>query len=416
MQRRVMRRLNLSDEVVELLDRITPAPLELGARLILLDCPGFGDLRLNKLVDKFDSASEILSTSASEIARIRGIGRNLCTTLTTHHPAYFASSRFWSDLETVYKRGARLVLRGERGYPRSLTTLSVPPPLLWVSGDHCALEQAMVSVVGTRKATPGGRKSAYDLGYALAAEGYTVVSGLAYGIDAEAHRGALDAGGRTVAVLGSGLLRMYPYTHRGLSERILESGAIVSEFPLHTGAKPGHFPRRNRIISGLSVATVIIEAYEKGGALITGRLALDQNREVFAFPGDASSAASRGTNNLIRSGEAGMVLTVDEVLSEVNTLVGRKSLLQNHMKKDVTDLKTSSEQVLVNRERSERTRGRRISLGEPSRVLEALSTKAVHVNELTRHDNGPLRLLRLENAGLVRRLPGGYYIKTGQKK
>ena len=441
---RLFERLRLSEKTWASLDLVSQVPMEFAARLLLLDCPGFGDVRLNTLIRRFGQASAILSRSAPELRNVRGIGINLQNTLLTHRPAYFDSDHFWSELQRMCGGGARLAMVGDKTYPDSLTKLSTSPPLIWILGDKEAFHPRTVSVVGTRRPTPDGRKVAYDLGYALATAGYTVVSGLAYGIDAEAHRGALDAGGRTIAVLGSGFLRMYPYAHRGLSERIIESGAIVSEFPLLSGAKPGHFPRRNRIISGLSGATVIVEAYEKGGALITGRLALDQNRDVLAFPGRPSCPAARGTNMLIRSGEAEMVLTVGEVVAYVESMSGSESDPRPRERRhgNATPEKKSSQLILDADACKDRPSISSSHQNVPGLLMSILSVNATHISELPglvnarrrrqirlpealevqnnnseeQHSAVSLGLLRLENAGLVRRLPGGYYIAKGQKK
>lgn len=202
------------------------------------------------------------------------------------------------------------------GYPRLLGEIHGPPELLYVKGTLLEEDEAAVAIVGTRGATPYGLAIAGQLAEELAACGVTVVSGLAEGIDAAAHEGALKAGGRTIAVVGHGLARIYPSQHQKLSERIAESGCIVSEFPMEEKPNPWNFPKRNRIIAGLSLGTVVVEAPFKSGALITARFAMEQGREVFAVPGPVSSRQSEGTHALLKDG-AKLVGRVEDILEEL---------------------------------------------------------------------------------------------------
>jgi DNA processing protein len=205
---------------------------------------------------------------------------------------------------------------GEPGYPTWLNTIPDPPKELYVKGAIVLEDRMAVAMVGTRRASPYGLATARRLAYDLARLGITVVSGLAEGIDRAAHEGALEAGGRTIAVLGHGLHTIYPPHHRDLADRIAQSGALVSEFPTGTEPKPWHFPRRNRLISGLSLGVVVVEAPPKSGALITARLAMEQGREVFAVPGPAGSLQSRGTHALLKDG-ARLVEDVQDILEEL---------------------------------------------------------------------------------------------------
>lgn len=202
------------------------------------------------------------------------------------------------------------------GYPSNLTTLPDPPAVLYVRGSLWQEDRAAVAVVGTRRASPYGLQTARRLSQELALAGITVVSGLAEGIDGAAHQGALEAGGRTIAVLGHGLHTVYPPQHRQLADRIAASGALVSEYPPETPIQAWHFPSRNRIISGLSLGVVVVEAPLKSGALITARLALEQGREVFAVPGPAGSPKSQGTHALLKDG-ARLAEGVEDILEEL---------------------------------------------------------------------------------------------------
>ena len=204
--------------------------------------------------------------------------------------------------------------RGSPAYPPLLAQLHDPPARLYLRGDAALLTRPTVAVVGARSCSPYGAQVARSLASELAGAGLVVVSGLARGIDAEAHRGALAAGGRTVAVLGCGIDRDYPAAHAGLAQRIEADGLLVSEYPPGTEPAPWRFPARNRIIAGLSLATVVVEARERSGALITADFALELGREVFAVPGEITAALSAGTNDLIRQGAAPL-LSAEDVLS-----------------------------------------------------------------------------------------------------
>jgi DNA processing protein len=208
-----------------------------------------------------------------------------------------------AELARASRLGVRVVGRDEPEYPGHLRQIYDPPPVLWVRGSLVADEgPRSLAVVGSRACTPAGGALARTLSAQLAAVGATIVSGLARGIDAAAHRGALDAGGRTVAILGSGLDRLYPAEHAGLASALVARGAVVSEFPLGTPAHPGRFPQRNRLIAGWGCGVVVVEAAARSGALITARAALEEGREVFAVPGHPSSDQAAGTNALLRDG------------------------------------------------------------------------------------------------------------------
>lgn len=218
--------------------------------------------------------------------------------------------------ERAGEAGARIVLRGDREYPRPLAEIARPPLALFVRGRDLAEAQPAVAVVGTRRASAEGLSAARGLAADLAAAGLAIVSGLARGIDTAAHRGALDVGGTTVAVLGSGLDEVYPPENAGLADAIAAGGTVVTEFPMGSEAKPGHFPSRNRIIAGLSAGVVVVEAGRRSGALITAARALESGREVFAVPGPIGREGSRGPNGLLKAGAA-LVETAADVLDEL---------------------------------------------------------------------------------------------------
>jgi len=228
-----------------------------------------------------------------------------------------AAGELERELELADRNGIDIITREDAGYPPLLRMIFDPPQVLYVRGRVEALSRApFIAVVGSRDASDYGLKAARRFGSELSQAGFTVVSGCARGVDTAVHAGVLDAGGVTVAVLGSGLLRMYPPENDSLARRIAEAGCVVSEFPLTAGPRREHFPRRNRIVSGLSQGVLLIEAAERSGALITARFALEQGREVFCLPGSADSFRSRGTNGLIKQG-AYLIDSVEDIISHL---------------------------------------------------------------------------------------------------
>jgi DNA processing protein len=220
-----------------------------------------------------------------------------------------------AEIERALRQGCRLVTLTDPDFPLLLREIPDPPPFLYVRGDLAGCPRP-IAVVGSRNATAYGVETTHRICKDLAGLGFTVVSGMALGIDAAAHEGALSGQGRTVAVLGSGLDNIYPPQHRRLAERIAGSGAVISEFPLQAGPEAHHFPVRNRIISGMSLGTVVVEATKDSGSLITARLAAEQNREVFAVTGSIQSFKSMGTHTLIKEG-ATLVENVQDIVAEL---------------------------------------------------------------------------------------------------
>lgn len=272
---------------------------------------GVGNVTFRELLTHFGSPQAVLGASFNEL-----------TAAGAHAEVARAISTFdqWRvvdmELQKLIKTGVRLVTRADADYPENLTHLHDPPPFLYVRGSLISEDRLALAIVGSRFASAYGRGVARDLAQGLTEKGITVVSGLARGIDAEAHRATVAAKGRTFAVLGSGLDVIYPNEHRMLAEEIAEHGALLSEFPL--GSKPDavHFPYRNRVISGLTLGTVVVEAAENSGSLITARFALEQNREVFAVPGAITSMRSRGPHKLIKDG-AKLVENIEDILQEI---------------------------------------------------------------------------------------------------
>ncbi|MBK8525243.1 MAG: DNA-protecting protein DprA [Betaproteobacteria bacterium] len=284
------------------------APGAAWLRLTLI--PGIGGETQRKLLAAFGLPENIFSASRSSL---RGVIGDKATDrlLETDNRATVEAAQHWAE-----QPGQRILTLADNDYPRTLLDIADPPTLLYVRGRSELLSLPAIAIVGSRNATPQGESNARAFATALAAEGLSIVSGLALGIDAAAHRGAMAAGGATIAVIGTGADRLYPARNQALACDIAKNGAIISEFPLGTPAAAANFPRRNRLISGLSRGVLVVEAAVESGSLITARMAGEQGREVFAIPGSIHSPQSRGCHRLIRQG-AKLVETAQDVMEEL---------------------------------------------------------------------------------------------------
>ena len=293
-----------------------PDDAERRALVALSLVPGVGSRRMSVLMSSMGSAKAVLGASVASLTSVPGIGPDIAVQI--------AAADYGEAVEEQFSRaeeaGAEMVALGDPNYPFLLRQIHDPPVFLWMRGrlpvSHAP--ERMLAIVGTRRMSPYGLRVTGELTEALVREGFVIVSGLAYGIDAAAHRAALDAGGCTIAILGSGIDRIYPAQHSRLAEELLVEGALLSEYAMGAIPEGTHFPRRNRIVSGLALGALIVEAYEEGGALITARLAVEQNREAFAVPGSVHSPASAGVNRLIQKGEAKLVQCVEDILEELD--------------------------------------------------------------------------------------------------
>ncbi len=274
--------------------------------------PGIGPARLARLVEFFGSAEDAWNASLRDLVA-SGIDAKSCEALLATRTRVCLDS----EMERVLQADAHLLCIEDAGYPALLRQITQPPPLLYVRGTLDPADEWALAVVGTRSPTSYGKEATRRLIGDLAGAGITVVSGLALGIDTIAHTSALEASGRTIAVLGCGVDCVYPERNRALAEEIMSNGAIMSEYPLGTMPAPANFPPRNRLISGLSRGTLVVEAGERSGALITVSFALEQGRDVFAVPGQIFSRTSAGTNKLIRDG-AGLVTEAQDILEALN--------------------------------------------------------------------------------------------------
>ncbi len=341
--------------------------------LALLRAPGVGPVTYRLLVERLGSAR-----SALDWLRARG---GPC-------PEWRGVD---ADLAWLERPGHHLLTLADPGYPPALREIPDPPPLLFVAGDPQTLTRRQIAVVGSRNPTPGGRELAVTLARGLAGAGVTVTSGLALGIDAAAHRGALAAGGRSVAVAGTGPDRVYPSAHRGLAGEVAAAGAMVSEFPTGTPPLRHHFPRRNRIISGLSLGVVVVEAALRSGSRITARHAADQGREVFAVPGAVGNPLARGCHALLRDG-AKLVESVADILEEIDPAGRRDAEAPRNDTPERCD-------------------------GVERRVLAAMGHAPVAVDTLVERsgltaDAVSAILLTLELRGLAAPVPGGRYVRA----
>ncbi len=298
-------------------------------------------------------------------------------------------------LDWVERSDQTLLMMGDADYPSLLAGIKDPPLCVYVKGDVKTLALPSLAIVGSRNPTQGGMRTAHDFAHHLAGIGFTVTSGLAEGIDAMAHEGALDASGKTVAVMGTGIDRVYPARHHELAHRISASGALITEYPPGTAPRRQHFPERNRIITGLALGTLVVEAARQSGSLISARLAAEQGREVFAIPGSIHNALARGCHRLIREG-AKLVETADDILNELAPLASH--LLNEHhagteFEKEA-DPGTDEHQNLLN------------AMGyDPVTVDELLPRSGLTIAELSS------MLLILELEGRIEKLPGGRYAR-----
>ena len=353
---------------------------------------GVGPKTCQTLLERFGSAGRVLDAPESSLRDVPGVGPKVAQKVARARQEVDAEA----ELELCRRMGVRLVAQGDDGYPPPLGEIPDPPSLLYIRGSIEPADQLAIALVGSRKCTPYGLRIAEKLATSLARVGLTVVSGLARGIDAAAHRGALLGGGRTLAVMANGLAEVYPPEHEQLALEVIASGALISESPMGQSPIAGLFPQRNRIISGLCLGVVVVEATPRSGSLSTAKHATDQNREVFAVPGPVDSLSSRGCHYLIRDG-ARLVETVDDILEELGPLV--------------REVKASPEEPAI-RHPAE------LSLSDQERtLLGKLDDRPVSVDELIvgsglTASQVMATLSVLEMRRLVRRLPGPRFVRA----
>ena len=344
--------------------------------------PSIGRVRLSQLESYFGNLEDAWNATPAELKRAR-LDDNSIRAITSWRPKISLED----EMEKLERYGVKAFSWHDDGYPSRLKEIYDYPPILYTRGSLLPEDEWCLAVVGTRRATAYGRQVTEEIVSDLARSRITIASGLAKGIDTVAHKSALDAGGRSIAVFACGLDNTYPSENKNLAERIMERGALISEYPMGTRPRPEHFPRRNRIISGLSLGVMVTEAGQSSGALITANLALEQNREVLAIPGSILSLASKGTNHLIQEG-AKLVQNHMDILEELNlTAVAQ----QMEMKEIIPESETESI------------------------LLKQLSTEPAHIDEICQSSNLPVstvssNLAMMELKGLVKAVGGMKYV------
>lgn len=363
----------------------------LHAALTVSLMPGVGPRLQAALLEAFGTPQSVLQQSIESLLTVDGIGQQIASRMMS--PIHGAAAT--EMLKRCRKLDVTLLRKGGSTYPENLQQVGDSPLLLFCRGAVLPCDQLAVAIVGSRRCTAYGRRIAHRLAGSLARAGFTVVSGLARGIDAAAHRGALEAGGRTLAVMASGVKNIYPPEHSDLALDIIKQGAVISEFPLDTQPRPGLFPQRNRIISGVSLGVIVVEANRNSGALYTARHAFEQGREVFAVPGHMDSMASDGCHDLIRDG-ATLIRKVDDVLEELGPLSKPATSMESRTVYDPRELSLNPQET---------------------ELLSLITTDPMSIDELIRASELPMsRVLStvtvLEMKRFVRRLPGSMLIRN----
>ena len=365
----------------------TPATPDLLPLLRLHLVNGVGPRTWVQLMERFGTPDKVLTATAGQLQEVPGIGPKLAAAIVAARLSPAAER----ELARCRELNVQLLSQGCAGYPEWLTEIPDPPPVLYAKGDFAARDKLAVAIVGSRRCTLYGQQQAERLASQLSRAGVTIVSGLARGIDGVAHRAALQAGGRTIAVLATGVVEIYPPEHEDLAREIASHGVVVSESPTGQAPTPGMFPQRNRIISGLSLGVIVVEAARNSGALHTARHAMEQNREVFAVPGRIDSLASEGCHDLIRDG-ATLVRNIDDILPALGPLSAPAKISQTE------EVRTPRELLLNDQEKL---------------ILNTVTAEPQHIDEIVRAvDQEPSRVLQtltiLEMKRLIRRLPGGH--------
>lgn len=356
----------------------------------LKSVPGIGNHLFKRLIDRFELPERVFQASEEELVPVEGISARQAAAIQN----FRTPDSIRRELDQINQKGLCITTLADPEYPSLLREIPDPPPFLYVSGNLDGSPKN-IAVVGSRNATAYGISTTQKLCADLSAFDITIVSGMAIGIDTAAHHGALAGGGKTVAVLGSGLDKIYPSENRNLFKRISERGAVITEFALNTEPEAHHFPIRNRIISGMSLGTVVVEATKKSGSLITARLAAEQNREVFAVPGSIQSFKSTGTHTLIKQG-AKLVENAQDVLEELTAFIDMPRLIQHQEQNSTTENVSSL-------------------TPEEIAVYKVLSPYPEHIDTIMRKtaiEPGKLLsiLLQLELNGMVNQLPGKRFV------
>ena len=351
-----------------------------------------GSIRLKKLLDYFGKPESILKAPAEKLMAISGIGQQI-----TDQIRSLKKEDIDREIKLAAKYNLKIITIDDKDYPQNLRQIYDPPIVLYIKGEIKSEDRFSIAIVGSRRASFYGLTKAGEFAYSLSEQGFTIVSGMARGIDTYAHRGALKQGGRTIAVMGSGFNHIYPPENRETAEEIAGNGAVICEFPMDTEPFKQNFPRRNRVISGLSLGILVVEAARNSGALITADFGLEQGREVFALPGKVDSHTSFGTNGLIKQG-ARLVSCVEDILEEFNmpmSLAGRHSNSDEVKSGHAPKAGLTSEEALLYNSVSEQP----VALDE---IVEKLDLSISSISDI---------LLRLQIKKLIRQLPGKQLVR-----
>jgi DNA processing protein len=370
--------------------------------LKLIRAEGVGPAILGRLIKRFSSADRALGASVSELAKVDGIGFKTAERIASTRDKFDAAG----EVELARKLGIWLVHIEDERYPPVLRRIYDPPPVLYVKGSLSREDNLAVSIVGSRHCSLYGQEQASRFAHLLGSAGFTVCSGMARGIDTAAHQGALAGGGRTIAVQGCGLANIFPPENKKLFELIAESGACVSELPLRYEPLAVNFPPRNRIIAGLSLGTIVIEAALRSGALITAKAALDYNREVMAVPGKIDSPLSKGAHQLIKEG-ARLIESVEDVMQALG-YIGEQ--LESHVSAAAAEAAQRAEKPLFDVSQLKLS-------GDEKRVYDCLDSEPAHIEQIIAETNLPAggvnaALISLRLKGLIKQLPGSLFVKS----
>ncbi len=378
-----------------------PNSADIESWLRLKAADGVGPVIFARLLKRFGSPQAVLDASIGELEKTEGIGRITAEQIFGTRNQFDAQA----ELELAEKLGVHIINIEDKRYPPVLGQIYDPPPLLYIKGQITRQDNLAISIVGSRQCSLYGQEQSSRLAYRLASAGFTICSGLARGIDTAAHQGALSAGGRTLAVLGCGLANMFPPENKKLSEFIAKSGACISELPLSCEPLAGNFPPRNRIIAGLSLGTIVIEASLRSGAMLTAEAAVSYEREVMAVPGKIDSPLSKGTHQLIKQG-AKLVESIEDVMEALG-----------HYGQQLKELAVKEATVAEEKIDAPLFDAARLNLTEnEKKIYNYLSKEPLHLEQIIAETNlhsGSVNagLISLQLKGLVKQLPGNLFLK-----
>lgn len=381
---------------------VQPNSLDVEKWLKLIRADGVGPVGFGKLIEHFGSADRVMGASVSELAKVDGIGFKTAERIAVTRNKFDAAR----ELSRAAKLGVWLLTSEDKRFPPVLKRIYDPPPVLYVRGDLTREDNLAMAIVGSRGCSYYGREQSSRFAHVLASSGFTICSGMARGIDTAAHLGALAAEGRTIAVMGCGLAKMYPPENIRLSEQISESGACISELPLDFEPLSQNFPPRNRIIAGLSLGTIVVEAALRSGALITARMALEYNREVMAVPGKIDSPVSGGTHKLLKEG-ARLIDCVEDIMDAMG-YIGKE--LQSHVSEATAKATEKVEMPLFDAAELKMS-------GDERTIHDNLDKDPKHLEEIiaaTQLQPGSVSasLISLRLKGLIKQLPGSMFVKS----